>query len=77
MQRVMFDAVWEIVWDSLARLPLADREDLTQEIIVRLWQKRERYRSEKGSIAVWVRVTWENRRSLAATIAARAPPSSK
>ena len=55
MQRVMFDAVWGIVWDSLARLPLADREDLTQEIIVRVWQKRDLYRSEKGSIEVWVR----------------------
>jgi RNA polymerase sigma-70 factor, ECF subfamily len=55
LRRVMFDAVWGIVWESLARLSRADREDLAQEIILRAWQNRGRYRSARGSPEQWIR----------------------
>jgi RNA polymerase sigma-70 factor (ECF subfamily) len=56
LQRVMFDAVWRIAWESLARLPHADRADLAQEIVIRAWRSRGRYRSARGSPEQWVRI---------------------
>jgi RNA polymerase sigma-70 factor, ECF subfamily len=54
-QRVIFDAVWALVWKSLARLPPADRDDVAQEVAVRVWRYWGRYRSEKGTPEQWIR----------------------
>ena len=57
LRRLLFDAAWVVVWDSLARFQLArpDREDVTQETLCRVWQQRGRYRSERGSPEAWIR----------------------
>lgn len=56
-QRLVFETVWAIVWVSLvrSRLSRADRQDLAQEVVVRVWQMRGRYRAEKGSPEAWIR----------------------
>jgi RNA polymerase sigma-70 factor (ECF subfamily) len=56
-QRLVFDTVWKIIWSILVRFPEAgeERQDLAQEIIIRAWQMRGKYRSEKGSAAAWIR----------------------
>jgi RNA polymerase sigma-70 factor (ECF subfamily) len=51
----MFDAVWRIVRGSLVRLSDPDREDLTQEVVIRVWLNRRRYQSERGSPEQWIR----------------------
>jgi RNA polymerase sigma-70 factor (ECF subfamily) len=55
LQRVIFDAVWEIAWESLARLSRADRQDLAQEVVIRVWQQRGQYRSARGNPEQWIR----------------------
>jgi RNA polymerase sigma-70 factor (ECF subfamily) len=56
-RRLVFDTVWKIVWPILvrSRVGKAERPDLAQEIIIRVWQMRERYRAARGSPKQWVR----------------------
>jgi RNA polymerase sigma-70 factor (ECF subfamily) len=44
--------VRSLAWRMLGRVE--DADDLTQEVFLRIWQKPERFNSEKGQFAAWL-----------------------
>src|SRR5262249_735381 len=54
--RVIFEAVWKRAWRVLTPYGFqgADREEVAQNVVVRAWEKRSKFRAGRGSPNAWI-----------------------